>query len=202
MCVLVPVFKCTDTWCRGGTGEGRPLQIRMSPQIFTEGKSRARELKHVTDLVCSPVELINFFLDWVQEALLVIVRSYCRCLECKQRRWLYIDSINETWKHRSFREMEWKEIDPPRLDGAYFVSLFLLWSRYTIKLIYTQDVRLVPSWRWELTGLDVEGNCFIVFSKSAHLVIDAVKICSSGCTWIFRNMLIFLSDCKQFIDWG
>ncbi len=36
----------------------------MSPQVFTTGKSRAREFKHVTDLVCSPVELINSFLDW------------------------------------------------------------------------------------------------------------------------------------------
>lgn len=49
--------------------------------------------------------------------------------------------INETWKHHSFQEMEWKNIDLPRLGGAYFISLLL--SRYTIKLTYTQAVNFI-----------------------------------------------------------
>lgn len=69
LCVTAPVLKCMHTWCWGGTDEGRPLQIKMSPQILSMGKSQGGEFKHVLELVSSPTELTSCFLDPVQEVL-------------------------------------------------------------------------------------------------------------------------------------
>lgn len=49
--------------------------------------------------------------------------------------------------------MESKEIDLPGLGGAYFISVFLLWSKFAIKVIYGRAEKLAQRRELELLAL-------------------------------------------------